>query len=234
MGAEQIPQIPHHVAIIPDGNRRWAKERGLPTFEGHRRGFENIFGILKEARRLGIQALTVWAFSADNFKRSESEVAYLMKLYEEMIDRHLPEALKNETRIIHAGRKDRIPPSLAKKIQHAEEQTSHLDRHYFVIALDYSGDDELERATQKWQAAQEGDTFTVKALYPYLDTSALPQQEIDLIIRTSGEQRLSGFFMIQTARSELEFVPEHFPSFSAKQFKQRIEEFSSRDRRFGE
>jgi len=121
---------PQHVAIIPDGNRRWARNRGLPTFEGHRKGFDALVEVSRKARKMGIKVLTVWAFSTENWDRSAEEIAYLMNLYEIMVDKHLKEALKDKVRIIHLGRKDRINEKLRNKILNAEEKTKHFDKAF--------------------------------------------------------------------------------------------------------
>ncbi len=123
-GATTNKVVPHHVALIPDGNRRWAKNKGLPSFEGHRRGFDIAPDIIRHSQEMGIHTLTLWAFSTENWNRSQKEIDYLMRLYEILIDKNLAEAKEKEARIYHLGRKDRIPQALAKKIANAEEQTS--------------------------------------------------------------------------------------------------------------
>lgn len=217
----------NHVALIADGNRRWAREKNLPSFEGHRRGFENIKKLLKKGRDLGIKVMTFWVFSTENWKRKQEEVGYLMKLAQEVIEVQLKEAIEEETRIVHIGRKDRLPPELKTKIEKAEEQTKKFTKYYFVIALDYGGHDEIMRA-----AAKMKDIGTEK-LDDYLDTSILPYPNPDLIIRTGGEERLSGFMTWQSAYSEYFFSPLHFPDFTPEELEKAAEEFKSRQRRFG-
>lgn len=224
--------IPKHVAIIPDGNRRWAKEKGLPTLEGHRQGFEAAKKIAKKARDLGVTILTMWAFSTENWNRSKEEVGYLMKLFETLIDDNLKEALEDKVRLIHLGRKDRISDGLRKKIIDAEEQTKQYDDKYLCIALDYGGHDEILRAMQKIH--EEGkNTVNDEEMYKYLDTNKLPHPNIDLIIRTSGEMRTSGFFIWQAAYAEYIFIKQHFPAFTPEIFEECIKEYSQRQRRFG-
>lgn len=222
-----IKNIPNHVAIIPDGNRRWAKERGLPTFEGHRKGFQALINIGKKARELGIKILTVWAFSTENWKRSSEEVSYLMNLYEMMLEKYLKEALKEKIRIIHLGRKDRINKTLKNKIINIEEKTKNFTRYYLCIGLDYGGRDEIVRAIKKSSNLSE-DNFN-----QFLDTKDLPYPNPDLIIRTGGEQRLSGFLLWQSQYSELIFVDKYLPDYSIDDFENNIIEFSKRQRRFG-
>lgn len=241
--------IPNHVAIIPDGNRRWAKSKGLPTLEGHRRGFNAANADIRKSRELGIHTMTLWAFSTENWNRSKEEIDYLMDLYETNIDENLKEAKKEQARIIHLGRKDRIPSTLKDKIIKAEEETKDFTKFVLNIALDYGGHDELLRATEKMFAdIQEGkiniediksEVGKYKNKYPYylyknyLDTKDQPFPYPDLIIRTSGEQRLSGFLSWQAAYSELYFTNLHMPDFGPEELTKAIEDFSSRNRRFG-
>ncbi|MCS6956469.1 MAG: polyprenyl diphosphate synthase [Patescibacteria group bacterium] len=144
-----IKNLPNHIAIIPDGNRRWAKEKKLPTSYGHKTGFENAFNLGKFIRKLGIKIITIWAFSTENWKRSKEEVNYLMNLYGKMTDQFLKDALKEKIRIIHLGRKDRLNHPLKKKIVEAEKKTKKFNRFYLCIALDYGGRDEILRAIKK-------------------------------------------------------------------------------------
>lgn len=220
--------IPNHVAIIPDGNRRWAKEKGKNTYEGHKKGFEELIKIARKARNLGIKVFTVWAFSTENWKRSKEEVGYLMKLYEVMLDKYLSEALKDEVRIIHLGRKDRINDSLKNKIINIEEKTKNFDKSFLCIALDYGGRDEIVRGIRNSKSAIEELNFN-----KYLDTKDLPFPDPDLIIRTGGEQRVSGFMLWQSQYSELVFEKKYLPDYSDKDFEKTIIEFTKRQRRFG-
>lgn len=227
-------KIPKHVAIILDGNRRWAKEKRLPTLEGHRRGFKRVIEIGKKAREMGIKILTVWAFSTENWDRTKEEKEYLMKLFEYAVGENLKEALKNKIRIIHIGRKDRIPVNLKEKIVDAEEKTKEFSKYYFVIALDYGGRDEIVRATQKIRNSQ----FVMKNLTEnkfdqFLDTNNLPQSDVDLVIRTGGEQRTSGFMIWQAAYAEYIFIKKYLPDFTPQDFEQCVAEYSKRQRRFG-
>ena len=221
--------IPNHVAIIPDGNRRWAKEKGLNTFVGHKKGFEGLIKIAKKARKLGIKVFTVWAFSTENWKRSKEEIDYLMKLYETMLDKYLAEALKDEVRIIHLGRKDRINENLKNKIIKVEEETKKFNKHYLCIALDYGGRDEIIRAIEGKQKLE----INENNFNQLLDTKDLPYPNPDLIIRTGGEQRLSGFLLWQSQYSELVFIEKYLPDYNNVDFENTIKEFSKRQRRFG-
>jgi len=233
--------IPDHVAFIPDGNRRWAKEKGLNTYVGHKKGFEGLIKIAKKARELGIKVFTVWAFSTENWKRSKEEINYLMKLYETMIDKYLADALKDEVRIIHLGRKDRINENLKNKIINIEEKTKNFNKYYLCVALDYGGRDEIIRAISKVKSQKsplrqgfEGQAkINENNFNQLLDTKDLPFPYPDLIIRTSGETRTSGFLTWQSAYSEYIFEKKYLPDYSDDDFEKTINDFSKRQRRFG-
>lgn len=233
--------IPYHLGIIPDGNRRWARERGLPTFEGHRRSFDTAIKLFRTCRELGIHTVTFWAFSTENWQRKKKEVAYLMDLYQQMIDEFLPEARKEKVRIVHLGRKDRIPRKLKEKIEKAERETRNNNKYILNLALDYGGRDEILRAIQKMWAktqnsrlkTQNSNKFQISnsKFSKYLDTANQP--DVDLIIRTSGEMRTSGFLLWQAEYTEFYFFRKHFPDLKPKDIKKAIMVFSVRKRRFG-
>ena len=226
--------LPIHVAIIPDGNRRWAREKKLPVFEGHRKGYQRIVEIIKKAREMNIKILTIWGFSTENWQRDKKEVNYLMKLSENMIDKNLKEAIKEKSRIIHLGRKDRFSQRLREKIINAEEKTRAFTKYYLCIALDYGGRDEIIRAIQKVQSLKsKAQSPTEDNFNQFLDTKDLPQPNTDLIIRTSGELRTSGFMIWQSAYSEYILIDKYFPDFSPNEFEKTIEDYSLRERRFG-
>ncbi|MBP6044865.1 MAG: polyprenyl diphosphate synthase [Microgenomates group bacterium] len=235
-----------HIAIIPDGNRRWAKLNGLPTIEGHRRGFEMIQKLAKYLRSINVRILTVWAFSTENWNRDKSEIDYLMGIYERWLDIDLKTALKEEIRIIHLGRKDRLNESLRKKLEEAEEKTKHFTKFYLGVALDYGGRDELLRATQQVLSSkfsrhevgirdseESGKILSESDFEQFLDTKDFPYPDPDLIIRTSGEMRTSGFMSWQSAYSEYMFPPIHLPDFTVDELKKCIDEYNQRQRRFG-
>ena len=223
--------IPNHVAIIPDGNRRWAKQRHLTSFQGHQKGFDTLLEIGKKAREMGIKVLTIWAFSTENWQRSKGEVAYLMDLYEKMLDKFEKDALKEQIRIIHLGRKDRINKRLKNKIVKIEETTKKFNKSYLNIALDYGGRDEMIRAINKVKT--QDNVFTQEQLSNNLDTQFLPYPDLDLIIRTGYEHRLSGFMLWQSQYSEIMFVDKYLPDFSALDFEKIINDFVNIKRRFG-
>jgi undecaprenyl diphosphate synthase len=230
-----ISSLPKHVVIIPDGNRRWARARGLPTFEGHRRGFDAATKIIEEAWRMGIAGMTLWGFSTENWDREENEISALMKIFSSGVDAHLKSAMKHKARIVHLGRKDRLNSSLLQKIGHAENETRDFIDHYLSIALDYGGRDEIIRAIQKMATDKNLDMSKLEPsiIQKYLDTALLPHPDPDLIIRTGGEQRTSGFMVWQNGYAELMFVEKFLPDFTVDDFKECIEKYQNRERRFG-
>lgn len=226
--------IPNHIAIIPDGNRRWAKEHGLTSFEGHRKGFDVAIKIGRKIRALGVHTLTMWAFSTENWNRTKDEVNYLMKMYGVFIDKNLKEAMREKIRIIHLGRKDRLPKKLLAKIINSEEKTKDFSNYILNIALDYGGRDEIIRAIKK-ATSQKGQakSITEDSFSQFLDTANQPYPNPDLIIRTSGEQRTSGLMIWQAAYSEYIFLQKHFPDIKDEDIELAVEEYSRRQRRFG-
>jgi undecaprenyl diphosphate synthase len=218
-----------HIAIIPDGNRRWAKERGLPTLEGHRRGAENFEKLLNTTRELGIKYFTSWAFSTENWKRTKEENNYLFDLAREFTKRYKQKFLNEKTRFIHIGRRDRIPVDVVRILQEMAEETKQFDSFTAIIGMDYGGHDELIRAVNK--LVETGLPITEENIESHLDTAGIPSP--DLIIRTSGEQRLSGFMSWQSAYSEYLFPKIYFPDFGPDELKKAIDDFQQRERRFG-
>lgn len=225
-------KIPEHIAIILDGNRRWAKAKGLPTFFGHKKGMENAKKIVLHAQKMGVKVITMYGFSTENWSRSEKEVGYLMKLFEKYIDANIADYKKRGIRFRHIGSLKELPVSLQEKIKHAIELTKDCTGIIANMALNYGGRDEIKRAVQKiiklGIKASEVDFETISR---NLDTAGLPDP--DLVIRTSGEQRTSGFLLWQGAYSELYFPKVEWPDFDTDQFDKAIAEFNKRQRRFG-
>ena len=227
-------RIPNHLAVIPDGHRRWARARGLPTFEGHKKGFETAVRITEACYKFGIHTVSLWCFSTENWKRSKEEIVYLMKGYQTLVKNLLVVSRKYGARIIHLGRKDRIPKWLWENINQAERETGNNEKHVLNIALDYGGRDEILRATKKMLKDRINPEELTEDIYKeYLDTKGQPFPYPDLIIRTSGEQRLSGFMSWQNAYSEFYFEKDHFPEFTVEKLKRAILDYSKRQRRFG-
>ena len=227
-------KVPDHLGIIPDGNRRWARARGLYTLEGHRKGFERAVELSRAARNLGIHTITLWGFSTENWDRSKEEVNYLMKLYEKLVDDYLKEAQKDNIKIVHLGRKDRIPKFLFNKLNYAEELTKENKKYIMNIAIDYGGQDDIVRATREIiKKGIKPEKITKELFEKYLDTKDQPYPYLDLIIRSSGEQRTSGFLLWQSAYSETYWLDCHFPDFSPEKLKEILLDYSRRRRRFG-
>jgi len=224
--------LPTHIAIIPDGNRRWARSQNLPTFEGHRRGFDAMFKLLKHSKKLGIKCFTLWMFSTENWKRDQFEINYLMDLAIKRVVSIGKELVKEKIRFIHLGRKDRIPTKLAKAFIELEEKTKDFTEYTLNIALDYGGRDEI--TTMVKNIVKEGLSvaeITEETISNHLFTKLTPDP--DLIIRTSGEQRLSGFMPWQMAYCELYFADFHCPEFTPAKLDAIIATYAGRERRFG-
>jgi undecaprenyl diphosphate synthase len=226
-----ILSIPKHIAIIPDGNRRWAKQHNLPSIEGHRRGADLVMDLGKKAKELGVKVLTIWGFSTENWDRPHTEVDYLMKLFAEVLNKYAEQAIKEQIRICHIGRKDRIGEVLKNKIQEIEEKTAQYTDTTLIIALDYGGRDEIIRAVNKLKQEESLKEVNEETVSSYMDTTHFPDP--DLIIRTGGEMRLSGYLLWQSEYSELYFSTLYFPDFSPLELEKAIKEYSHRQRRFG-
>ncbi len=229
--------VPKHVAIIPDGNRRWAKKYGLASIEGHKKGIQVMFDLAKKAKELGISVLTIWAFSTENWSRNEQEIRGLMGLFEAFLKLNMNKILAEEARVIHIGRKDRLSAGFRNMIRALEEKTKRNDAYFFVLALDYGGRDEVLRVVQqmslKFNPPAGEKNLTEQEFENFLDTKDILYPNPDLVIRTSGERRTSGFMIWQAAYAEWEFVEEYFPDFTAERFEQCIRDFEIRKRRFG-
>jgi undecaprenyl diphosphate synthase len=223
------PASPLHIAIIPDGNRRWAKAKGMRAWNGHEKAIANFREISDWCRndpRIG--TLTVWCFSTENWKRDPAEIAKLMELLEEYIKQERPNLAKYRTRLLHSGRNDRIPPSLAKLIRDVSEESKQYDDFTLHLAIDYGGKDEVLRAMRR---IENPSTLTDELLRSHLDHPEVP--DIDLIVRTSGEKRTSNFFLWQSAYAEWEFVDKFFPDFTVEDLEKAVSDFAARTRRFG-
>ncbi|MEK7591491.1 MAG: polyprenyl diphosphate synthase [Patescibacteria group bacterium] len=222
-----------HLAIIPDGNRRWAKNRSLLPWNGHEKAVENfrtLTDFCREHARIAI--LTVWCFSTENWKRDKKEVLAIMRLLEDYLKRERESFLKNNTRFVHSGRRDRIQKSLAALIEDTEAMTKDCDGFTLHLAVDYGGKDEVVRALHRlMKIPDEAKEVDEAALRNYLDHPELP--DIDLILRSSGEQRTSNFFLWQAAYAEWVFNEKHFPDITVNDLEAAIREFDARKRRYG-
>jgi undecaprenyl diphosphate synthase len=227
-----ITRVPHHVGIIMDGNGRWAQARGLPRVAGHRAGTENIRRVLRGATELGIQVLTIYAFSTENWARPPAEVNALMRLLGEVIRRELDDLHRNGVCIRHSGRLEGIAPHLQREIQHAISLTRHNDRIVLNVAFNYGGRAEIVDALRHiMRDGYAPEAVTEELVSQYLYTGGLP--DVDLIIRTGGEYRLSNFLIWQAAYAEYYATPTFWPDFDESELAAALQEFSRRDRRFG-
>ena len=225
-------KIPNHVAIIMDGNGRWATRRGLPRLAGHQAGTENLRPIITAAVEFGIRYLTLYAFSTENWNRPAAEVSGLMLILADAITRELDELDRQGVQIRHIGRLDNVDPMLAGRIRQAVERTSKNSRLVLCVAFNYGGRDELLCAVRKMMAeGVTADQINEEMISNYLFTAGIPDP--DLIIRTSGELRLSNFLIWQAAYAEL-YVPQTlWPDFNKDELRKAIEAYTCRDRRFG-
>jgi undecaprenyl diphosphate synthase len=228
--------VPRHVAIIMDGNGRWAAARGLPRGEGHRRGVEALRRTVRAAGDLGIGFLTIFSFSAENWSRPPAEIRELMGLLRRFIRHDLADLHRNGVRVRVIGERENLDPDIRRLLDEAEELTKSNDRLVLVVAFNYGARQEIARAAQRMAAAVAAGDLMVSAvtadkLASYLDAPDLPDP--DLIIRTSGEQRLSNFLLWQAAYSELVFVPTYWPDFDRSTLENAIAEYHRRERRFG-
>jgi len=227
-----LSHIPRHVAIIMDGNGRWAKERGLSRVAGHRAGTENLRTIIRASAKLGIEYLTLYAFSTENWSRPKAEVSGLMHILSEVIDREIAELHAEGARLLHIGHLDGLSNTLQKKVRSAIKLTKDNRRISIVLAFNYGGRDEIICAIKRMLADQVNPDDVDDALVSqYMFTGDIPDP--DLVIRTSGEQRTSNFLTWQTVYSEWYFPKVYWPDFNESEFQKAVEEYAQRDRRFG-
>ena len=227
--AEQVPQ---HIAIIMDGNGRWARARGLPRLAGHRAGTENLRRIIESCVELGVKYLTVYAFSTENWGRPEDEVKGLMGIFDEVFNRELAELHRQGARLIHIGRLDGVRKSLRDKVIKGMELTKDNDRLVLCVAFNYGGRYEIVQAIKAMLDDGISSEDVNEALISrYLYTSGIPDP--DLVIRTSGEQRISNFLIWQAAYAEWVFPETLWPDFGREELLAAIQEFGRRERRYG-
>ena len=233
---EAARPVPSHVAIIMDGNGRWAAQRGLPRAEGHRRGVEAVRACVRAAVELGIGHLTLYTFSSENWRRPHGEITDLMGLLKLFIRRDLAELHEQNVRIRVIGTEERVEPEVIKLIRDAVEITSNNTGLVLTTAFNYGSRDEIVRAARslaaKVQSGEIGlDAITEESFAAHLDTTGLPQP--DLLIRTGGDQRISNFLLWQCAYTEFVFLDAYWPDFSKDMLAKAVSEFQSRERRFG-
>ena len=229
---QKIEPVPRHVAIIMDGNGRWARARGLPRLAGHRAGTENIRPVLEASVEFGIEVLTIWAFSTENWQRPAAEVQGLLRILERMIRRELKELHKQGVQLRHLGRLDRLPKGLQRQVRDAIDLTNDNERIVLNVAFDYGGRQEILRAIQHLiRDGVPAEDVNEDLLSRYMYTAGQPDP--DLIIRTSGELRTSGFMMWQAAYSEYYITPTFWPDFDREELYKALVAYSQRDRRYG-
>ena len=230
---ELVPQNQMHVAILLDGNGRWAAAHGLRRSEGHRAGVEAVRRVVRAAPALGIGTLTLYAFSSDNWGRPLSEVASLLTLLEEYLRNEAPKCAAENVRLRVIGRRDRIPPTLAEAIQTAERLTANCRGLQLRIALDYSSRDAILRAACWMLSSTEVSEREFAKRLGEVTHATGPALDVDLLIRTGGDRRLSDFMLWECAYAELFFTPRMWPDFTAEDLIAAIEDFRGRERRFG-
>jgi undecaprenyl diphosphate synthase len=224
-----LPDVAHAVAIIMDGNARWARKRGLPIAAGHRAGTKALRRTVEAAIDLGVESLAVYAFSTENWTRPPEEVDLLMEIFTETIERELPDLVRQGVRTRFIGRRDRAPDALRERMAALERETERNSRLSLWIAFDYGGRAEIvEAANRALAAGQEVDEATFGS---YLSAPEMPDP--DLLIRTSGELRISNFLLWQLAYAELVFVDTLWPDFGEEQLRAALDDYASRRRRFG-
>lgn len=221
---------PSHVGLILDGNRRWARSQGLPTLEGHKKGYENLKIIAEEAFDSGVDYVSAYVFSVENWNRSEEEVGYLMKLVVSVVANDLNKLIDKNIKVIFVGSRDRLPKNVLKAIDTAETKSKDKTGGVLALCLNYGGQQEIVYAVQRLidSGAKE---VSVKTISENLYHPELPP--IDFMIRTSGEKRLSNFMLWRMNYAEMYFVEKHWPSFTKKDLHDALDEYSSRQRRFG-
>ncbi|HTX79019.1 MAG TPA: isoprenyl transferase [Longilinea sp.] len=233
---DQLPdnkkRIPRHIAIIMDGNGRWARSRNLPRLAGHRAGTENLRRVIRACVDFGVQYLTVYAFSTENWGRPEEEVQGLMQIMESVIDKELDELHREGVKIVHLGKLEGLKPDLQAKIKHALEITRNNQRLIMCLAWNYGGKDEIVRAVRKLiEDGIPADQVTEDTISERLYTQGIPDP--DLVIRTAGEMRLSNFLIWQASYAELYVTSVYWPDFDKEELRKALEAYAARDRRYG-
>ena len=217
-----------HLGIIADGNRRWAKAHGLPTIEGHKKGLDAIKKLVGGANKAGIKYITFYVFSTENWGRSADEVSYIMKLAETRILKYAEELAKNNARMLILGSKNRVSPKLASTIEQAEKLTENCTGITVCFCFNYGGEQEIADAATI--AALEGE-ITPETIRKHLYHPEVP--DVDMVVRTSGEERISGFMLWRAAYAEFLFIKKYFPEMEGEDIKEILEIYEKRNRRFG-
>lgn len=229
---QQESTLPTHLGFIIDGNRRWAKEHGMPTAEGHRRGYEALKSILIETIERGVNYASAYVFSTENWKRSEAEVSFLMGLVLKLIERDIDEIIERNIRIRILGTRDRLSKKVAAAVQRAEERTAHCTKGTLALCFNYGGQQEIVDACKALiESGARAEEITPESITKNLYAPDIPQ--VDMVVRTSGEQRLSNFMLWRSAYSEFMFIKKNWPDMNFEDLDDVLEEYSRRNRRFG-
>jgi undecaprenyl diphosphate synthase len=228
--------VPRHVAIIMDGNGRWARDRGLPRTAGHRQGLDALRQAVRTAAELGVSYLTIYSFSSENWSRPEAEVSFLLDLLRRFIRMDVADLHRQGVKITVIGDRANLDPSIVRLLEDAEALTAGNTGLRLVVAFNYGGRQELTRAMQVIarkvaEGKIDAGDVTTAVIANHLDTAGMPDP--DLLIRTGGEQRLSNYLLWQCAYTEFVFTPEYWPDFTAEVFRRAVSEYASRERRFG-
>lgn len=218
--------LPKHLGFIVDGNRRWARERGLPTLEGHRRGIDLVADIAEECHKKGVKIASFYIFSTENWNRSKEEVDYLMDLVEKCLKKFIKKCLKNDTRIAILGTKERLSGKLKAIVEEAEEKTKECKENILALCFNYGGKQEIVDAVNKIDGEVTIDKIEENLYHPDVPP-------VDMVVRTSGEQRISGFMLWRMAYSEMLFLDKKWPDMTKEDVSMVLEEFANRNRRFG-
>jgi len=230
--SQTLKNIPRHVAIIMDGNGRWAKKRGLPRIAGHRAGTENLRTMIRASAEFGIEYLTLYAFSTENWSRPKAEITGLMNILSDVIDREVAELNKEGARLMHIGHLDGLSKTLQEKVRHAINLTKDNKGITILLAFNYGGRDEIIHAIKHILAdGVTEEEVNVELVSKYMFTKDIPDP--DLVIRTSGEQRTSNFLTWQTVYSEWSFPDVYWPDFNKEELRKALQDYSDRERRFG-
>ncbi len=232
MSDSSAVSLPQHIGFILDGNRRWAEAQGLPKLEGHRRGYDNLKTIVRYAHKLGVKYVSAYIFSTENWQRAQDEVTYLMDLALKMATRDVAELHKDNIRVRFLGRRDKISAKLLKAIEAAETKTKDNTGGTLALCFNYGGQQEIiDVAKHLVEAGIKSAAITLESFAQQLYAPDLPP--LDLVVRTSGEQRLSNFMLWQAAYAELYFTTTHWPAFTTSDLDLALDDYAGRQRRFG-
>jgi undecaprenyl diphosphate synthase len=224
--------LPKHIGFILDGNRRWAKEQGIPTLQGHRKGLDNFKDISIAAVHMGVRYVSAFMFSTENWNRAKTEVDYLMRLLIRFATSYVDELLENDIKVVHVGSREGLPPAVVRAIDGAAAKTAHCKKAVLALCINYGGQQEIVDATKKLLRERVDPVrLTTKDFAKQLYQPDLP--ELDLIVRTSGEYRLSGFMLWRASYAELMFVDKHWPAFTKQDLEIVLSQYAGRQRRFG-